>query len=153
MIKTLVARAVRICSPDALCNELHVIRRTLIDNGYPVFFVDKYIHPPRNLQMTEFGPHRKPVFAEVPFIGDKAAIFVKRSVKNILSAFPAAKLVVIFKTKRIPVASPKDKVSVFDLHNVTYMFECACGSKYVGRTERRLGDRIKEHVPAWILDG
>ena len=24
---------------------------------------------------------------------------------------------------------------------------------YIGRTQRRLGDRIREHVPKWYLDG
>lgn len=34
-----------------------------------------------------------------------------------------------------------------------YKFVCTCGSKYIGRTNRCLGVRAKEHVPKWILDG
>ena len=31
-----------------------------------------------------------------------------------------------------------------------YKFKCECGSQYVGRTNQRLGDRIKQHVPSVI---
>ena len=31
--------------------------------------------------------------------------------------------------------------------NVIYVFTCACGHKYVGKTTQRLGDRMKQHIP------
>ena len=33
-----------------------------------------------------------------------------------------------------------------------YQFECPCGSKYLGRTERRLATRIAEHMPKSSLN-
>ena len=33
---------------------------------------------------------------------------------------------------------------------VIYLYKCLCGKRYVGRTEQRLGKRIREHVPAVI---
>lgn len=58
----------------------------------------------------------------------------------------------MFTTCRIPVASPKDKLPFLLQHNVIYNFECTCGCKYLGRTGRRLEDRIKEHVPKWLAN-
>ena len=36
---------------------------------------------------------------------------------------------------------------------VTYSFTCTCSASYVGRTTRRLSQRIKEHKPAWLRTG
>ena len=33
---------------------------------------------------------------------------------------------------------------------LVYKFKCECGSCYVGRTNQRLGNRIKQHVPSVI---
>ena len=67
-----------------------------------------------------------------------------------ITVFPAAKPVVIFDTRRIPVASPKDKLPVTAQSKIIYHFECVCGSKYIGRTGRRLAVRIREHLPKWL---
>ena len=100
-----------------------------------------------------FGPEKKPIFLKVPFVGDKAASFVRRSLRECLSIFPAARPLVIFETRRIPVASPKDRLFVLHKHTVIYSFACTCGCQYVGRTERRLGDRILQHVQKYIYSG
>ena len=34
-----------------------------------------------------------------------------------------------------------------------YSFTRSCGSVYIGRTSRRLSERVKEHHPAWIGSG
>ena len=97
-----------------------------------------------------FGPEKKPVFLKIPFIGDKAASFIQRTVRQCFYTFPAAKPVIVFKTRPIPRASPKDRLSVLLQDNLIYSFVCTCGCRYVGRTERRLEDRIREHVPNWL---
>ena len=58
----------------------------------------------------------------------------------------------MFTTARIPIASPKDKLPILLQHNVIYNFECTCGCRYVGRTGRRIEDRIKDHVPKWLAN-
>ena len=41
----------------------------------------------------------------------------------------------------------KDRPPTESLSNVVYLFNCACGHSYVGRTMQRLEERIKQHVP------
>ena len=44
------------------------------------------------------------------------------------------------------VYSPKDNISCIS-KDIIYCIECLkCGSLYIGETERRLGDRIREHL-------
>ena len=152
LIRTLVTRAVRICSPDTLFNELHIIRRTLLMNGYPVFFINKYLVPP-TCKYPILGPERKPIYVRVPFTGDSNLSFVRRALKSALSIYPAAKLVILCSTKCIPVSDLKDKRPISAQTNVIYSFVCNCGSRYIGRTARSLEVRVKEHIPKWLLDG
>jgi hypothetical protein len=49
--------------------------------------------------------------------------------------------------------SLKDKLSVEDQSMLVYSFNCCCAAEYVGRTTRRLSERIKEHHPAWLGKG
>jgi hypothetical protein len=149
VVRSLVTRAVKICSPECLDAELTFVRQVLMDNGYPPFFLDRYMIVKESVPKM-LGPERKPIFLKVPFIGDKAASFFRRSLRQCLSVFPAARPVVIFQTSNIPVASPKDRLPVQSQHNCIYSFACTCGCRYVGRTERRLDDRIREHVPKWL---
>jgi hypothetical protein len=39
----------------------------------------------------------------------------------------------------------------FTKSNVIYQFQCDCGSSYVGKTERNLSTRVKEHIPRWLV--
>ena len=34
-----------------------------------------------------------------------------------------------------------------------YQFVCSCGTSYIGRTTRRLAERIREHHPSWLCQG
>ncbi|CAH8470984.1 unnamed protein product [Heterobilharzia americana] len=34
-----------------------------------------------------------------------------------------------------------------------YQFTCSCGARYIGRSQRMLSTRIREHVPAWFYKG
>ena len=149
LVKCLFERARKICSEESLESEFDFIRRVLIDNGYPPFFIDRY-KSPKLCSENVFGPQKKTIFVKLPFLGDKAADFARRSLRDSLKLYPAAKPVILFSTNRIPSASPKDRVPVRLQHNLIYSFACTCGCKYVGRTGRRLEDRISEHVPKWL---
>ncbi len=152
LVRSLFMRAFRICSPEFLDDELITIRAILKSNGYPEYFIERY-------KVTSFDNtsvatvERKAVFISLPFYGDRSSFFIKKSINDLLGKFaPATRPVIIFKTKRIPVASPKDRLSVAPT-SLIYSFRCGCGSTYIGRTSRPLTVRAREHIPKWFMDG
>lgn len=148
VIRNLVVRAKRLCSPECLEEELIFIKKALLRNGYPPILVDNYMNVRE--EDKPIGPEKKAIYLKLPFIGDKAASFVRRVTRQLFSLYPAAKPKLLFSTSRIPIASPKDKIPVLSQSNVIYSFECTCGCRYLGRTGRRLEERIREHVPKWL---
>ena len=57
----------------------------------------------------------------------------------------------VFTSQQILPSNQKDVLPSLSSSNVIYKFECAhCENVYVGRTSRRLCDRINEHVPSFI---
>ena len=50
----------------------------------------------------------------------------------------------------LPVAR-KDVLPTSQKISVIYKYKCNCDSRYVGRTSQRLQDRIKQHVPQWLI--
>ena len=49
-------------------------------------------------------------------------------------------------------AIEKDVLPTNHRSNLIHEFVCHCDSRYVGRTSQRLQDRIKQHVPKFILN-
>ena len=60
---------------------------------------------------------------------------------------------IIYETSKIPQRSPKDRLGNLTKSNVIYNFTCSCSADYVGKTSRRLEERIKEHIPKWLAEG
>ena len=57
----------------------------------------------------------------------------------------------IFSTRSSFPASRKDVLPIRSANNVIYEFKCKnCDCSYIGRTTKRLNDRINEHVPKHI---
>ena len=53
-----------------------------------------------------------------------------------------------FKTRTAFVSRRKD----ININSVIHKYTCSCGSDYIGRTSNRLDLRIKQHLPARILN-
>nr|CAH8826365.1 unnamed protein product [Trichobilharzia regenti] len=51
------------------------------------------------------------------------------------------------RTRQLNTLHPRIYI---DTPNCVYQFECVCGSKYIGRTERQLSTRMMEHLPKWL---
>lgn len=146
-------RARRLCSPMFLSSEVELLKKTLLANGYPEDFIEKH-SAPKSPRETYFGPEKMRAFLRIPFIGDAASMsVVKRLNSTVASTFPAAEARILFTTTPIGGLPPKDPISLLSLSNCVYKFTCECGSTYVGRTERRLGVRIGEHLPKWLKEG
>ena len=91
-----------------------------------------------------------PAFLRVPFIGDKISkILVRRIRSTVEATFPVAEPRILFVCSPIGGLPPKDPILPFNTSNCIYKFSCNCGSRYIGRTERRLGVRVTEHLPKW----
>ena len=58
----------------------------------------------------------------------------------------------IFQTRTAFVPMRKDVLLSHNVNSVIYKYTCSCGSYYIGRTSNRLNLRIKQHLPACILN-
>jgi hypothetical protein len=150
LIDTLTHRATMICSKSKLNIEILLIRRILENNGYPSPIVDKRIRK----RLTEhdkpiiFGPKKCPVYLKLPYLGNKSETCGKTIRAIVHCTFNSVNLRLIFSTRSILPASRKDVLPVHHLSNIVYKFTCKrCDCAYIGKTTRRLEDRIHEHVP------
>ena len=66
------------------------------------------------------------------------------------ATYNAARLRISYTSKPMIVQQLKDKIPFLSTSFCVYSFSCSCGSRYIGRTSRRLSQRIKEHHPAWL---
>ena len=64
----------------------------------------------------------------------------------------SAAVPVIFQTRAAFVSMRKDVLLPHHINSVLYKYTCSYGSDYVGRTSNRLDLRIRQHLPAWILN-
>ena len=57
----------------------------------------------------------------------------------------------IFKSKRMLPVACKNVLPTTQKSSIIYEYKCHCDSRYVGRTSQRLQNRIKQHVPQWLI--
>ena len=152
LIKTLCNRAVSICSPSTLDDEIDKIKEVLQSNGYPEDLVAKTIESHREKLTTPkvCGPQRCPVPIKLPFLGTTSSKCERELKVMTRRCFYSVEPRVIFTSKPILSHVLKDHIPVNDTSLVIYQFQCCCESNYVGKTKRRLTDRIKEHIPACV---
>ena len=152
LIKTLVHRALMICSKTKLDSELDTIKQLLIDNGYPEDVLVSCIKEKlANISSEKrFGPEKCPVYLKLPWIGNVSSKFENQINKAITSCFYAVKPRAVYNTRVMLPSAKKDSVPTTQKSCVVYEFSCRCEARYVGRTTQRLADRIKQHVPTSI---
>ena len=111
----------------------------LLDNGYPERTLDRAFIQGEKDKPT--GPAKCPVYLKHPWIGQTSKTF-RQSIKFITEqTFFVARLVGIFSTKTILPLTHKESLPASLSSCVVDEFKCECGSRYVGRTNQRLGDR------------
>ena len=152
LVYNLFDRARRLCSPPYLDEEFQLLKKTLEANGYPASFIAKNSQP-KTTRDAFIGPERMPTYLRVPFVGDVTTkILVRRIRSTVRATYTTADPRVLFVTSYVGGLPPKDPILPFSTSNCIYQFSCGCGSSYVGRTERRLGVRVSEHLPKWSLE-
>ena len=97
-----------------------------------------------------YGPKRCPVYLKLPWIGERSILFERNIKRYVTACFNAAALRVSYSTTSRMNFSLKSPLPTPSRSKVIYLFQCLCEKRYVGRTEQRLADRIKQHVPAAI---
>ena len=153
LIKTLVHRAAKICSPSQLPSELARIKEIFLNNGFPEYVIQKSIK--QKLASLcgepEMGPARCPVYIRLPYKGNISDSFERQIKASVRRCYPAATARVVHTTKSILPSSQKDVLPSLQVNNVIYKYTCRCKAVYVGRTTQRLQDRIKQHVPDSLI--
>ena len=157
LIKTLCNRAVKICSPVCLDEEFKNILKILKDNSYPEELIKKIIQQHKNATIKEPQPPPdaaiKHVLLKLPFIGDEQASRTRSTInKQVRECYTSLEARVIFTSKPNFTPATKDPITKFNKSMVVYHFKCHCGDDYVGQTSRRLGERVKEHVPLCVKE-
>ena len=101
LIKTLVHRALMICSKTKLGSELDKIKQLLIENGYPADVLLSCINQKVANFAAEktFGPEKCPVYLKLPWIGNVSSKFENQINTAITSCFYAVKPHVVYSTR------------------------------------------------------
>ena len=155
LIKTLDYRATKICSKEKLSDELEYIRATLVNNGYPERIISrvfklKLTGEDLQRQPTPNADTSPPVYLRLPYAGTVSAKYAGIIKEAISRCYIDVPIRVIFKSRPILPAAQKDVLPTHTKSNVIYQYSCHCKSVYVGKTSRRLRDRITEHIPKYI---
>ena len=148
----LVHRALAICSPSKLPEEIDSIRSILCSNVYPEnlinFGIKKKIKefklPPKE------GLEKCAVYLKLPWIGNISTKCEKQCKTAISSWLGAVKLRVVFPTRKMLPTVRKDVVPAKQQSVVVCQYVCRCDCRYAGRTFQRLQERIKQHIPIVI---
>ena len=125
-------------------------------NGFPRSvrnkLVDKFIQS-SNTDKPEKKeePDEISVWLNLPYIGSTGEHLVKafrKKMKRILNPKKNVKIKTFFKTTQLKnFTSTKDKVPTLSKSNVVYEIVCpGCGANYIGKTERTVNERTKEHA-------
>ena len=152
LVKCLVHRVRRICSPRNVDLELEKLRNILRKNGYPENVLEKHVTKQPPSRDPFIGPSRCPVFIRLPWLGSTPAGLLEGKIKKAVRvAYFAARVQFVYSTARA-FRLPKDRLPTPFMSNVIYEFECrCCGCRYVGRTSQHLIARVKQHVPRYLL--
>ena len=62
-------------------------------------------------------------------------------------------LFIHFSSNYLGTSQLRDKIPYFTASFCVYSFTCSCGTSCIGRTTRRLSDRVREHHPVWLSKG
>jgi len=158
LLKGFKYRILHLCSPEFLQRAVDELVDVFGRNGYPTTVIQSCfldylpaLKSPKNITTVP----GKPVVVYLPFVGDtNSHQLANRLNRYVRSAFPAARVLVRWYPRKACFNSLKDQLQPFSMPNVVYLFSCYCGTEdYVGRTQLPLGERVRQHLPKWLLQG
>ena len=149
---TLFNRTRRLCTTDTIDKAEAQLRQVLKNNSYPEAFIDYHSRETTSKVLVPTVP-KKSVFLKLPFKGDNVNALLKKRIATAISrAYNTATVKLINHSDKIGAQNIKDRVSDCCKSKCIYLFECSCGCRYIGRTNRTLQQRIKEHIPNWLIN-
>ena len=152
LIRSLVSRAMKICSPHHLHDEITKLKKIFQANGYPLPIIDLVVNQALHPEPNVFGPKLKPIFIRLPWLGAPSLAIKNRLQHATKKAIPWCRAVCSFPSKTAFNTSKKDVLPAESISNVIYLFKCDCSHTYVGRTSQRLEERINQHVPRVLVE-
>jgi hypothetical protein len=154
IITCLVTRAVRICSPSKIDEEMENILNIFSNLCYPQHIVRSTMN--RALQTSNRGDAtaraKSPVYLRLPFLGPIMSRFDSTLRSAVKKAYDSVELRIVYKTRTLTTGLAKDSAPKHDTSRVIYKFRCTCNMEYIGRTKRRFHIRRDEHVPRLLRD-
>ena len=152
-IRSLVSRAYKICSDGVtLADGLLTFKRFLAWNGYPKTIASKLLQS----FIPKFGPVNQKIdeklpiiFMSLPYIGkygEKLARKCSNKIKRLTDK--PIKIQIHWQTTKVSFfTNSKDRTAKDYCSSVVYKFTCpGCNTQYIGKTDRNLVSRIKEHA-------
>ncbi|CAH8634971.1 unnamed protein product [Schistosoma bovis] len=150
LIRCLFNRLDRICTNDAIDDDVKLLNKTLIENGYPLKFINRW-KDHGSARPTIASVEKKPVYITLPFRGDSNSLLLKQRLKSVINkTYCAAKVIIKERTRCMLHSKPKVHGNDCVTSHCVYQFKCVCGHTYIGRSNRDLNIRVSEHVPKWL---
>ena len=156
LVNCLVFRAWKLCSSYVLFHsEILFVKELLMSNGYPANFIDSIVLRFLSKQfsntnvMQPYGPHKRRVYLCLPYVGELATNKFARQIRRLIAKIaPCVELRLVFRAaqKLSCLTRLKSKLNVLSRSGVVYQISCSqCEAFYVGKTKRRLEQRVQEH--------
>ena len=154
-----------ISSKCFLGDEIKFIKSTLSKNGYPLSILDGVVNDViiKFDRASRYTVSRCPVYLRLLYIGSRSERLAKSITTAVGRCYFSAAVRVIFNTCSALVSMRKDVSPPHHINSVIYIYIyiyiyilciyiCSCGSDYVGRTFNHIDLRIRQHLPAPILN-
>ena len=146
LIRNMILRIRKIVTSEFQNEDIKIFQDALLKIGYPKPFIDLYseVKPRVN---TPSNDSKRPVFLKIQYRGESGAELFRRRISRTLqencnNVMPR----MVFTSRALFTFQSRDRPTKLATSNVVYQFTCTCGLQYIGRTERRLKDRICEHI-------
>ena len=154
IVACLVTRAVRICSPSKIDEEMENILNIFSNLCYPQHIVRSTMN--RALQASNRDDAtvkaKSSVYLRLPFLGPIMSRFDSILKSAVKKAYDSVELRIVYKTRTLTTGLAKDSAPKHHTSRVIYKFRCTCNMEYIGRTKRRFHIRRDEHVPPPLRD-
>ena len=153
LISTLVYRIYKIASSyELLHQDLEVLKKKLMSNGFPIFFIEKCIGNVLNKFYSAEDTRNDEksgdnILMVLPYLGHISYSTKRKLVKLVGKFYPGVKLRIIFTRgfRLSSMFSYKDKLPLSCRSSVVYYTQCnKCGPEaaYIGKTKNTLYERF-----------